>query len=110
MGSRDLLASLPSGKVRADLTSATIATNAYTTISDPLPSSCSAIGVSYTGKGILILAKGAAGSESDLPLYLTPGMNHEMLIPLNLAKGLRLSAKALDQAVSSGELVINLYG
>lgn len=110
MGSRDLLASLPTGKIAADLTSATIATNAYTTISASLPSSCAAIMVAYTGRGRLILAKGAAGVEIDLPIYLTPGMSMDELIPLNLAKGIRLSAKADDQAVSSGDLVINLFG
>lgn len=110
MGVRDLLASLPVGKVRVDLTSSTIATSAYTEISSAWPSSCSAIGVAYTGRGILIIAKGAAASEVDLPLYIVPGMMMEKLIPLNLAKNLRISVKALDQAVTSGELVINLYG
>lgn len=110
MGARDLLASLPVGKIRVDLTVSTVATNAYTDIAASFPAPCSAISVGYTGKAILILAKGAAGLEVDLPLYLTPGMNHEMLIPLNLAKLIRFSMKALDQAVSSGELVINLYG
>ncbi len=107
---RTLLASLPVGKFRVDLTSSTIATNAWTTMSASLPASCSAFSVGYTGNGILRLAKGAAGLESELPLYITPGMNHEMLIPLNLAKALRLSAKSEDVAVSTGELVINLYG
>lgn len=110
MGVRDLLASLPTGTIRVDLTSATISTGAYTTMVDPLPSSCSAISVSYTGRGILTLAKGAAAAEVDLPIRLTPGMEQTFLIPLNLAKAIRLSAKSLDQAVSSGELVINLYG
>ncbi len=110
MSSRELLASLPKGKFRADLTSATIATNAYTTMVDPLPAACTAIGVAYTGRGILILAKGAIGSEVDLPIFLTPGMSNEMLLPLELAKGIRISAKALDQAVSLGDLVVTLYG
>lgn len=110
MGTRDLLASLPVGKIRVDLSSTTLSTSAYATLSASLPSSCSAISVGYTGRGILKLAKGAAGFEVDLPLYITPGMNHEMLIPLNLAKGIRLSGETEDQAVTSGELVINLYG
>lgn len=110
MSARNLLATLPVGKVRVDLTSSTIATSAYTTMSSSLPSSCSAISVAYSGEGILILAKGAAASEVDLPLYITPGMNHDTLIPLELAKAVRISAKALDQAVATGELVINLYG
>lgn len=110
MGARDLLAGLPTGKIRIDLSSTNLDTASWTTLSASLPSSCSAISVAYTGIGILKLAKGAAASESELPLYLTPGMNHEMLIPLNLAKAIRLSAKCEDQNVTSGELVINLYG
>lgn len=110
MGVRDLLASLPVGKIRVDLSSTNLDTSNWTTLSSSLPAACSAISVAYTGKGILKLAKGAAASESELPLYLTPGMNHDTLIPLNLAKAVRLSGKCDDQAVTSGELVINLYG
>ncbi len=110
MGSRDLLAGLPTGKIRVDLVTTPLDTLNWTALSASFPSSCSAISVAYTGIGILKLAKGAALSESELPLYITPGMSHEMLIPLNLAKGMRLSAKCEDQAVTSGELVINLYG
>lgn len=110
MGVRDLLASLPVGKIRVDLSSTNLDTTTWTTLSASFPAPCSAISVSYTGNGILKLAKGAAASEVELPLYLTPGMNHEMLIPLNLAKAIRLSGKCEDQAVTLGELVINLYG
>jgi hypothetical protein len=110
MGSRDLLASKPVGKIRVDLSIVNLDTSNWTTLAAAFPSSCSAISVAYTGKGILKLAKGAAASEVELPLYLTPGMNHEMLIPLELAKSVRLSGKCDDQAVTSGELVINLFG
>lgn len=110
MGSRDLIASQPTGKIRVNLSSTNLDTSTWTTLSSSLPAPCSAISVAYTGIGILKLAKGAAAAESELPLYLTPGMNHEMLIPLNLAKGIRLSGKCDDQAVTSGELIINLYG
>lgn len=107
---RTLLAALPTGKVRVDLSSTNLDTSNWVELSSSLPASCSAISVAYTGIGILKLAKGAAASESELPLYITPGMNHEMLIPLNLAKAVRLSGKCEDQAVTTGELVINLYG
>jgi hypothetical protein len=108
--SRQLLASLPVGKLRVDLSSTNLDTSNWVELSSSLPSSCSAISVMYTGIGILKLAKGAAASEVELPLYLTPGMVMEKLIPLNLAKAIRLSAKCVDQAVTSGELVINLFG
>lgn len=110
MGTRDLLASVPTGKIYVDLSSTNLDTSSWTTLSSSLPASCTAISVAYTGEGILKLAKGAAASESELPLYLTPGMRGDVLIPLNLARATRLSAKCEDQAVTSGVLVINLYG
>ncbi len=114
MGARDLLASLPVGKIIVDIATLNAAagfdTTTWATISASLPSSCSAISVGYTGEGILKLAKGANPVEVELPLALTPGMNHEMLIPLNLAKAIRLSGKCDDQAAPTGMLVINLYG
>jgi hypothetical protein len=109
MGVRDLLASVPVHKIRHDISGATILTSAYREIEDSMPAGCTAISVSYTGEGILILAKGAAAAEVDLPLYLTPGMNSG-LIPLELSRSFRISAKALDQNVTSGELVINFFG
>lgn len=110
MGVRDLLAQKPVGKIRVDISGTNITTAAWAEISASLPASCTAISVAYTGDGILKLAKGAAASEVELPLYITPGMAHEMLIPLEMAKAWRLSARALDQSVTSGELVINLFG
>lgn len=110
MGQRQLLATLPVGKVRVDLSSTNLSTGAWTELSSSWPTSCSAVTVHYTGRGILMLAKGAAASEKELPIYITPGLNGEMLIPLELAKGIRISAKCLDQAVTEGELVFNLFG
>lgn len=114
MGARDLLAGLPVGKIIVDIATLNSGsgfdTSNWVDISSSLPASCSAISVGYTGEGVLKLAKGAAASEVELPLALTPGMNHEMLIPLNLAKAVRLSGKCDDQAAATGMLVINLYG
>lgn len=110
MGVRDLLASKPVGKIRVDLSSTNVTTAAWATLSSSIPASCTAITVAYTGDGILKLAKGAAASEVELPLYLTPGMEPSELIPLELSTAWRLSAKAVDQSVTSGELIINLYG
>lgn len=109
MGVRDLLASVPVGKLRLDISGTNITTAAWAEISSSIPASCTAITVAYTGDGILKLAKGAAAAEVELPMYLTPGMNSG-LIPLELTKAWRLSARAVDQNVTSGELVINLFG
>lgn len=108
-GPRNLLAELPVGKLRIDLSSTNLDTSSWTTLANA-PAACTAMSVAYTGEGILKMAKGSVGNEVELPLYITPGMNHEMLIPLSLAKSLRLSGKCEDQAVTTGELVINFYG
>lgn len=108
MGSRELLARLPVGKHRIDLTSTTLSTAAWTSIIAALQAACTAISVAYTGPGILKLSTNAGTTE--LPLYLTPGMSHEMLIPLELRKNAVIHARCEDKNVSTGELVINLYG
>jgi hypothetical protein len=108
MGTRELLAKLPVGKHRIDLTSTTLSTAAWTSLIASLQAACTAISVAYTGEGILKFSSNAGTSE--LPLYITPGMNHEMLIPLELKKASVIHARCVDQNVATGELVINLYG
>jgi hypothetical protein len=108
-GVRNLLAEKPVGKVRVDLSSTNIDTSNWTTLFTA-PAACNAVSIAYSGEGILKLAKGSVGNEVELPLYLTPGQAQEFLIPLELAKSLRISGKCIDQAVMTGELVINFYG
>lgn len=110
MGVRDLLAQKPVGKIYVDLASTNVTTAAWAELEDSIPASCTAIMVAYTGIGILKLAKGAAASEVELPLYITPGQAPNALIPLELSKAWRLSAKAEDQNVTSGVIVITLFG
>lgn len=121
MGPRTLLAKYPMQKVRVDLTSSTVSTSAWTTILAAASNlkACTAIQVFYTGEGILKISRGAAGQEAlkdsrgvsnEFPFYITPGMNGEELIPVEISAGVRLSVEAVDQAVATGELVINFYG
>lgn len=108
MGSRELLYKQIVGKHRIDLTSTTLSTGAWTQIIASLQAACDAISVAYTGEGILKLSKNAG--TTDLPVFITPGMDHDHAIPINLAKGAVIHAECLDQNVATGELVINLYG
>lgn len=114
MGIRNLLAQFPMHKLRVDLTSSTVATGAWTEILASAPYGCTAIQVAYTGRGILRISKGAAGSETvgrnELPFYIFPGASPDMLIPVEISAGARLSLRSADLAVSSGELVINFFG
>lgn len=111
-GPRTLLARVPYSKLRLSLSSSNVATNAWTEVTSALEKACTAITVYYSGIGILRVSQGAAAAEdnSELPIYLTPGMDGNLLIPIEISKGKRLSIRALDQAVAEGELVINLFG
>lgn len=108
MGTRELLYRVPVGKHRIDLSSTNITTSAWTSIITALAAACDAISVEYNGDAIVKLSKN--GGTSELPIYLTPGMNQEHPIPINLAKGVQIHAKAEDQNATEGELIINLYG
>lgn len=120
-GVRTLLAKVPSQKLRVDLTSSTVATGAWTEILTAANNlkACTAIQVFYTGEGILRLSRGSAGSETgtdsnnvsnEFPFYIMPGGSPDMLIPVEISAGVRLSVRAVDQAVSTGELIINFFG
>lgn len=114
---RCLLAQLPYAKLRIDLAANNIATNAWTQLTAALEKPCTAVQIYYTGVGILRISKGAIGEETatpmgkpnELPLYIVPG-GESVMVPLELPIGARFSARALDQDVLSGELVINFFG
>lgn len=113
MSVRNLLAQKPYHKLRVDLSSTNITTAAWAELSASLSKPCVAVQIYYTGEGILRLSKGDAGQETaednELALYITPG-GEGCMVPLEIAKGKRLSARALDQNVTSGDLVINFFG
>lgn len=106
-GPRNLLAAKPTGKLRVDLTSTTLATGSWTSIGT-IPAACTAVSIAYTGEGILKFSTNNGTSE--LPFYVVPGQSIDHLIPLELAKNLTLYARCVDQAVATGELVFNFYG
>ena len=108
MASRELLFRLPVGKHRIDLSSTNLSTGSWTSIIASLQAACVAVSVAYTGEGILRLSNN--GGTSELPLYLTPGMDHDHALPLELKKGSVIHAQCVDQNVATGELIINLYG
>lgn len=108
MSSRELLFRVPVGKHRIDLTSTNLATGSWTQIIAALAAACDAISVAYSGEGIIKLSANAGTTE--LPIYITPGMDHDSPIPLNLKKNAVLHAECVDQDVTTGELIINLYG
>lgn len=110
-GPRNLLAQLPYHKLRVDLVANPITTAAWLALSTALPKACVAVQIYYTGVGILKISDGDMGEEDDheKPMYIVPG-GESCMVPIELAKGKRFSAQALDQDADEGELVINFFG
>jgi hypothetical protein len=91
--------------LRYNYASGTVTTSAYTQILASLVIATSNLWIADTSGSAIILATGAAGSESD-QLYIPPG-GFESYVYLSIANGVRLSIKALDVNASSGQLIIN---
>lgn len=91
-----------------DNTGVTITSAAYVQLSASLPKACSAIEVQNTSSKIIKIAVGGAGAEVD-KYAIAPGVN-SVLIPIEIAKGARVSAKAVTADATTGALVINLLG
>lgn len=73
---------------------------------------CSAMEIFNASAATLKISTGAAGLENagELPYYVLPG-GSSILLPIEVAKGGRISVKAVDQTpVSVGTLVLNLFG
>lgn len=113
-GPRTLLAKLPVQKLDVDLSSVTLSTGAWTQILAAASNlkACTALQIAYSGEGILRLSTGDASEEDDyeLPFYVFPGGSLDTLIPVEIARLKRLSARSVDQAVATGRLIINFYG
>lgn len=94
-------------KVRNDYTSTSVTTSAYVQLVASLAAACTEIEIFDSSGSTLVLATGAAASESD-KVYVTPGGNGR--IPLAIAASTRISIKAVSANASVGEIVINFYG
>lgn len=70
---------------------------------------CSAIEVSNPSNSLLKIAVGGAGSEVELPYYVLPG-GSPILLPWEIAKGSRISLKAVQTTANVGLFVLNLFG
>ena len=84
-----------------------VTTSAYTELDAALDEDIKSIEIFDSSGECLVLAVGAAGSESDL-CYIMPGGNG--LIPILLNQGERLAVKAVSANTASGNLYINMWG
>ena len=109
---RALLARKPVAKLRHDYVATNVTTSAWVELIDALEEAASAVEI-FDGSGSIIkLSLGDAGEEDDneLPYYIMPGGGGGVMIPMELAKGKRLSAKAVDATAATGSLIINFFG
>lgn len=107
---RTLLAQEPAEKIHLDIASSSIDTAAWTEVTPALTAACDAMSIDNTSDDVLLLSTGAAGSEDNsiLPIYIK-ACEEGQVIPLPVARGKRLSVKALNHTVSTGDLVINTF-
>ena len=110
-GIRNLLAQKPYHKARLDIVANPITTAAWVQVLASTPKACTALMVSYTGESILKVSTGATADEDNhiMDFYIAPGMD-QVMIPVEIAKGKKLSVEALDQNTALGELVMNFFG
>jgi hypothetical protein len=92
-----------------DLSSTNIGTSDWVELTSSLTVPVTAVEIFCGSGAILQIATGAAASESAIPYRILPG-GSAVLIPLGLAKGTRLSAKAVNMTADTGQLVLNFFG
>lgn len=107
---RGLLARKPVAKLRYDMTNP-ITTSAWTQILAAMTEPASAMEIFNGSDSILMLAFAAAAAEDAnvFPYYVLPG-GSGILLPVELSKGKRIAAKALNHNTSSGDLILNFFG
>ena len=108
---RDLLARKPVGKLRHSYSSTNVTTGAWVEISSSVPAAATAMEIFDSSGSIMKLAFAASGQEdsNEFNYYIIPG-GSSILLPAEVAKGVRLAARAVDANATSGDLVINFFG
>ena len=110
MSQRTLLAHEPAEKLSLDIAASNITTGAWTEITAATGMPCDAMSIDNTSDAVLMISSGAPGAENNniLPIYIK-ACEEGQVIPFPMAKGKRLSVKAIDHDVTYGDLVINTF-
>lgn len=97
--------------VRVDMTTDPITTAAWTELVASLEKGATAIEIFNPSGSTMQFSNGAAGEEdaNELPYTILPG-GSALLLAIPLSKGMRLSAKALDNDATSNLFVMNFFG
>lgn len=101
-----MAANKPVQIIRHDYSSTSVTTSAYTELNSSLNGDVTELEIFDSSGQTLVLAIGAAGSETD-QFYIIPGGNGRRTVLLH--EGQRLSVKAVSADATAGELTINLF-
>lgn len=109
---RPLLAHKAVGKITVDFSVTNVGTAAWVQISAAFPAPCVALEIFNATGTTFKVSNGAPGAEDagELPFYILPGGDAPALIPMEISKNKPISLKAVDIAVNSSRLTMNLYG
>jgi hypothetical protein len=80
-------------------------------ITDSVPKAATLVEIFNSTGSSIAISQGAVGSENAnvLPYTILPG-GSSFLVPLNIQSGKPFSVAAIDQASSTGVLILNLLG
>ncbi len=99
----------PVATVALDMSGTNVTTAAWATVIAALGAACSSLEIFNPSGSPMQIAIGAAGVEVAIPYTVLPGGSAAVL-PVEIAKGVRISAKAYDTNVTAGRLIINFFG
>ena len=93
-----------------NMTNTNVPTGSWTTLLAKASNNvgCSAIEVFAPDGSVLQIATGDAGSEKALPYTILPGGSNLML-PMEIPAGVRISLQAIDTGVTAGYFVLNQF-
>jgi hypothetical protein len=106
-----MLAGIPVAKKSFSYADTNVTTAAWVEVIAATEQPFSALEI-FSGSGsILKLSSGDAGDEDahEIPYYIIPG-GSSIMLPVGLAKGKRLSIKAVDVTADAGILILNFFG
>jgi hypothetical protein len=99
----------PTATIAFNTGSTSIVTGSWTQLTASLAAACTAMEVFNPSGSTIQLATGLAGHEVALPYTVIPG-GEATPIAIEIAKGTRLSAKAVDANMTSGYFTLNFFG
>lgn len=108
---RPLLARLPVHTMRYDYATGNILKDAWGQVLAATPAPACAVEIYDASGRALSISLGEAGSEDSavVPYTITPN-GSSILLPIEVARGKRISVKPLDADAIEGQLIMNFFG